>query len=167
MVLTARAKAHHHALELESFRTLPDFSLGGGWRFRTYDGGRDFFSLTVGVELPVWSRSVYGSETAAHREHIAVIEQERLALVREIQGRISVLLREIEMVDVEIEAIVEIERPALNETLAVLRAEYPTGDSEFSDLLRTELRLLELDLRKISLETRRDQLHQELRIESL
>jgi outer membrane protein TolC len=168
--LRARLKVRQQAIEVESYRDRPDFYVGGGWRFRFHDGtlgGRDFFSLLVGVDIPVWSPGVSRGETEGHRAHISGIEDERVALVREIRGRISVLLADLDYVEVERASLDGVELPVVRETLAVLRAEYPTGGSDFLEVLRIELQVVELELRRVQLDSMRARVVQELRIETL
>lgn len=169
VVLARREAVHREEMRARELETRPDFSVGAAWRFRTGDDlvrSRDFFSIFVGVDLPLWSNDAARRENRGHRAQIDALSDDAEALRRDIRGRLSVLLEQLQLVDAEREALAELDLPAARLVQEYLRAEYPTRDSDFLALLQGEDRILQIELDRAVLAVRQARYHQEIRIET-
>lgn len=112
------------------------------------DGGVDFLGAMVGVTLPFFSGGRVDAEQAAllAERHVTDIKRQETAwmLRAEIGGAVAVLRG----LEARLEHLEGVLKPDARSAFDTLVAVYPTGGSDFMDLLAAAERLIMLDMQR-------------------
>ena len=143
--------------ERARIETYPDFEAGIGWVFRADSGmdplkGEDFFMVSVGVQIPLFSHKKADHEVAALDAGIQTVNMEQLDMERVIKGGIYESLAVMDGIERQIELTRTTLVPSAELVLESSRAAYPVGKVDFLTLLSNEKRLIALRSHLVDLE---------------
>lgn len=138
--------------ELASLRRKPDFKVGLDW-IRTGEAqnpalagsGDDPIVLMVGINLPIWRKSIKAHERAALTD-ISEVEQSLLQKTNDLNAQWERALFDREDAVRKINLYQQTVIPKATESLSVLETAYQAEESSYLDVIDAERVLLEFDL---------------------
>ncbi|MEQ9327894.1 MAG: TolC family protein [Rhodospirillales bacterium] len=152
-VIDARIEAHETGVELAEQQYHPAWGVEAGYGLRF--GRSDTATIGVSFEMPLFERTRQDETVLAARDEVAAAEYSRQALLLDLRRTLQIEQARIDRLD----AAIALQRsgiiPAARETREAVLLAYENQTADYSELVRSELALLDAELTLFRLETDR------------
>jgi cobalt-zinc-cadmium efflux system outer membrane protein len=159
-----RIETHEKGIHLAQRQRMPDFTLGASWgnilgrrdeagRLNPpANNGKDVYSVTVGVNIPIF-RSKYDAGVQEATERFSAAREGYRDAVNQVERSVRSISFRLKTIDEQIALFERALLPQTEQALRSVETAYATGSSGMLDLLDSERILLEARLGLARLET--------------
>lgn len=153
----ATLKRRHEAIDVRrrvaELEAYPMFSFGLSYRLRFDTGmdpveGEDFVGAFFGMSLPFYASKRSDAALAGLDAEDFALQSQEQEIIRGLRAHIVELTTTLRQLEGEVRFIEDVGLPNARATFETLIAVYPTGGTDFFELLKAGLRIFELEVQR-------------------